>query len=145
MDVYRADVKDALVVALRRGEDLHTGIVQACLSRGLTDAAVLECHATVDPVVLHHVVSTGFPVEEAVQTLRGPWEVGALGGLLIGGALHAHLTVGSPERSLSGHLHAGTTVLYLAEAVVMPLQFSAPLNRTHDEDGLWCIPSSEAG
>lgn len=141
---YRATAGEVLVLSIPRDTDLHDGIISACIDAGIRDAVLVEGHATLDPVALHRVTSTAFPIVEGYETLDGPWELVSLGGLLVNGELHAHAAVADEHRTAGGHLHSGSRVLYLAEIVVIALDFHRKVTRKHEaRTNLWLLESSD--
>ena len=121
-----------LVVHLEPDEDLHAGILEACRAAGMPDAVVVDGHATLDPVVIHDVTSTGFPIVEGVRRLDGPFELISIDGLVVDGEIHAHISVANVDAAHGGHLHAGTKVLYLAEVTILGIAFDSSLRRVHE-------------
>jgi uncharacterized protein len=146
MKTFEAATTGALIIALGRGDDIYDGILAACRAHDVRDAAIVSGVGVLAPVVLHDVTTEGYPIGENVRTLAGPWELTSISGLVIDGEVHAHIGVSNSETSEGGHLHPGTTVLYLAELVLVGLQTSPPGLRREHETGtnLWLIGEKSA-
>jgi hypothetical protein len=133
-----------VIVDLGPGEDLYEAILEACRQSGLSDAVVVDGHATLDPVVIHDVTSIDYPIVENVRTLSGPHELTNIAGLVIDGQVHAHVTVATSDATHGGHLHLGTRVLYLAEIVLLGVDLDEPLTRRHEpKTERWTIRPTE--
>ncbi len=124
-----------LTVSLARGEMLLEGITAAVRERGIRDAVVLSCIGTLSSLTYHRVTTLDAQPREEYPTVRGPLELCALQGSVVGGVPHLHIVCSDRQGTYAGHLEEKSEVLYLAEVVLMELA-GRPLRRVRDENGL---------
>ena len=124
-----------ITVSLQRGEMLLEGIEQAVKENGIRDAVVLSCIGTLSAMTWHRVTTLDLKPKEEYPTVRGPLELCALQGSVVGGVPHLHIVCSDKDGTYAGHLEPGCEVLYLAEIVLMELA-GKPLRRVRDENGL---------
>ena len=124
-----------ITVSLQRGEMLLEGIEQAVQETGIRDAVVLSCIGTLSAMTWHRVTTLDLKPKEEYPTVRGPLELCALQGSVVGGVPHLHIVCSDKDGTYAGHLEPGCEVLYLAEIVLMELA-GKPLRRVRDENGL---------
>ena len=124
-----------ITVSLQRGEMLLEGIEQAVQENGIRDAVMLSCIGTLSAMTWHRVTTLDLKPKEEYPTVRGPLELCALQGSVVGGVPHLHIVCSDKDGTYAGHLEPGCEVLYLAEIVLMELA-GKPLHRVRDENGL---------
>ena len=124
-----------ITISLQRGEMLLEGIEQAVKETGIRDAVVLSCIGTLSAMTWHRVTTLDLKPKEEHPTVRGPLELCALQGSVVGGVPHLHIVCSDKDGTYAGHLEPGCEVLYLAEIVLMELA-GKPLRRVRDENGL---------
>jgi predicted DNA-binding protein with PD1-like motif len=121
-----------IVINLERGDLLLESIRDALGSYDVRDAVITSAIGSLSRVVLHRV--TGLqpePVDEFV-TLENPMELASLQGIVVDGHPHFHMVVSDLEKTYTGHLEEGTTVLYLVEISLLELK-DVNLRRIPDE------------
>ena len=124
-----------LIINLERGEDLLKSIEGELKKHGINDAIITGAIGSLSKVVLHRV--TGFeptPVDEYV-TLEKPIELASLQGVVLDGHPHFHMVISDVKEAYTGHLHEGTTVLYLSEITLLEL-VNPGLKREPDSLGI---------
>jgi predicted DNA-binding protein with PD1-like motif len=124
-----------VVINLERGELLLESIKSELEKLEIRDAVITSAIGSLSKAVLHRV--TGFeptPVDEFI-TIEKPIELASLQGIVLDGHPHFHMVVSDLEKTYTGHLEAGTTVLYLVEISLLELK-NAGLKRTPDELGI---------
>ena len=124
-----------LVINLERGDLLLESIMGELNKLGIKDAIITSAIGSLSKVIIHRV--TGFepkPVDEYV-TLEKPMELASIQGIVLDGHPHFHIVVSDLEQTYTGHLHEGSTVLYLVEITLVELK-NAGLKRVPDELGI---------
>ena len=124
-----------ITISLQRGEMLLEGIEQAIRENEIRDAVVISCIGTLSSMTWHRVTTLDLKPKEEYPTVRGPLELCALQGSVVGGTPHIHIVCSDKDGTYAGHLEPGCEVLYLAEVVLMELA-GKPLRRVRDENGL---------
>ena len=110
-----------ITVSLQRGEMLLEGIEQAVQENGIRDAVMLSCIGTLSAMTWHRVTTLDLKPKEEYPTVRGPLELCALQGSVVGGVPHLHIVCSDKDGTYAGHLEPGCEVLYLAEIILMEL------------------------
>lgn len=96
------------------GEDLLEGLRRAATELGVRDGAFLGGIGSLTSYHVHVVSSTDLPPENAFMKGEGPFDILAITGQVMGGRVHAHLTVSDTEKAMGGHLEPGSHVLTFA-------------------------------
>ena len=80
--------------------------------------------------------TTGFPTADKYWNFTGPIELAGVQGSVIGGDVHAHITVfdWDSKQTYIGHLEPGSVVAYRAEVSLVVLE-GVKTERYNDPDG----------
>jgi predicted DNA-binding protein with PD1-like motif len=134
MTYFVSESGDIIVVRFDHGDLLLEGLQQVADELGLQTAAIVTGYGALSRLHVHWGKHTGRPAEAVYGVYEEPLEICALPGVIAGGQVHAHISAGAGERTISGHLEPGTVVCWLAEVVIQRLPLE--LERVRDEWGI---------
>lgn len=123
MRIFSAEkIGRVFVLSFDRGEKLLEGIKNAIDEAGIKNAVLLSAIGTLDKAVYHRITTTAEPPEDETLVLEGPIELSTVDGMIVNGEPHFHMVFTDLEKTYSGHLEEGSTVLYLAELVLAEIK-----------------------
>ena len=135
MEYFQSEDNQTIIVRFDHGDLLLEGLQAVADGLGLHTAALVTGYGALSRLHVHWGAHTGLPPEAVYGVYEEPLEICALPGVIAGGEVHAHITAGAGERTISGHLEPGTVVCWLAEVVIQTLPLD--LVRVRDE---WGVP-----
>jgi len=104
-----------VVINLQRGEKVLESVRTQLQELGIENAVILSAIGSLQKAVFHRVTGMDVsPVDEFV-TLEQPMELASIQGVVVDGEPHFHMVVSDLEKTYTGHLEEGTTVVYLCE------------------------------
>jgi uncharacterized protein len=127
-----SEIKRVVVVRMKYNADLLEGIEQAVKSENIKNAVILSGVGSVTRYHVHAVSSTTLPAKLAYSEHEGPMDLIAVNGFVLGGHIHAHITMTDDQKAFGGHLHKGTTVFTFAIVSLGVLDDNADLSRFDD-------------
>ena len=123
-----SEMKRVVLVRLKYNTDLLEGLRQAVKDEKITNAgSVTRFH-------VHAVSNTTLPAKLAYSEHAGPMDLIAVNGYVLGGRIHAHITMTDDQKAFGGHLHEGTTVFTFAVITLGVLDDNADLSRFDDSN-----------
>jgi hypothetical protein len=126
---------DDVAVRCDPGDDLLGSIARAVEDHGLRDATVVTGVGTLSRLRVYYLDAAKLsrPREErdVVVEESGNWEITSLSGVVADGEPHVHVGVHEGDRTLGGHLLAGSPVSALAEVMLRRTDLS--LRREADD------------
>jgi uncharacterized protein len=131
-----------LILNLQRGDMLLESIREQLAANGIKDAIILSAIGSLQKAVFHRV--TGMeesPVDEIV-TIEKPIELASLQGIVVNGEPHFHMVVSDLDKTYTGHLEEGTTVLYLTEISLVEI-IGTNLERRKNENNIGLLSCKE--
>ena len=107
-------------VALRLdpGEDVLLSLRAAVEEQRIRNAAILSGVGSLDRYHFHVVRTTNMPPGNTFVRGEGPFDILTVTGLVVDGAVHAHITFSNTELAMGGHLEEGCRVLTFAVIVM---------------------------
>ena len=107
-------------VALRLdpGADVLHSLRAAVEERRIRNAAILSGVGSLDRYHFHVVQTTNMPPGNTFVQGEGPFDILTVTGLVVDGAVHAHITFSNTELAMGGHLEEGCRVLTFAVVVM---------------------------
>jgi predicted DNA-binding protein with PD1-like motif len=107
-------------VALRLdpGEDVLLSLRAAVEEQRIRNAAILSGVGSLDRYHFHVVRTTNMPPGNTFVRGEGPFDILTVTGLVVDGAVHAHITFSNTEVAMGGHLEEGCRVLTFAVIVM---------------------------
>jgi predicted DNA-binding protein with PD1-like motif len=107
-------------VALRLdpGEDVLLSLRAAVEEQRIRNAAILSGVGSLDRYHFHVVRTTNMPPGNTFVRGEGAFDILTVNGLVVDGAVHAHITFSNTELAMGGHLEEGCRVLTFAVIVM---------------------------
>src|SRR6516164_3304904 len=127
-----SDMKRVVLVRLKYNSDLLEGLQQVVKNEKIKNAVILSGVGSVTRYHVHAVSSTTLPPKLAYSEHEGPMDLIAVNGYVLGGRIHAHITMTDDHKAFGGHLHEGTTVFTFAVITLGVLDDDADLSRFDD-------------
>jgi predicted DNA-binding protein with PD1-like motif len=112
-DVYAIDGQFDRIVTLRFkfGADLLAGIEKMVAQEKIKNAVILAGAGSVRGYQVHQVSNRDFPSKNMFEKdANAPADMISMNGYIINGAIHAHMTLATPDHAFGGHLEPGTEV-----------------------------------
>ena len=108
-------------VALRLdpGEDVLLSLRAAVEEQAFRNAAILSGVGSLGRYHVHVVKTTNMPPGNTFIQGEGPFDILSVTGLVVDGAVHAHITFSNSEMAMGGHLEEGCRVLTFAVVVMV--------------------------
>ena len=125
-------LKRVVLVRLKYNTDLWEGLQQVVKNEKINNAVILSGVGSVTRYHVHAVSSTTLPAKLAYSEHAGPMDLIAVNGYVLGGRIHAHITMTDDQKAFGGHLHEGTTVFNFAVITLGVLDDNADLSRFDD-------------
>jgi len=135
-DVYAVNSQFERVVVLRfkYQTDLLAGLERMVKENKIRNGVILSAIGSVRNYQIHQVSNRGFPSKNTfVKDPTGPADIAGMNGFIMGGRLHPHITLASPERAFGGHLEPGTEVFTFAIVTIGVLPDNLDLRRLDDK------------
>jgi predicted DNA-binding protein with PD1-like motif len=130
-----ARIEEVYRLRLDRGDLLLESIVEVIKRHGIQDGSVLTGVGSVQECTFHGVKSLAVKAEDEFKTVKGPYEILNLNGLIAAGEPHLHITLSNMSGAFGGHLEPGCKILYRGELTIA--KFSGPpLARKANAEGL---------
>ncbi len=127
-----SEIKRVVLVRLKYNTDLLNGLQQAVKNEKIKNAVILSGVGSVTRYHVHAVSSTTLPAKLAYTERAAPMDLIAVNGYVLGGRIHAHITMTDDQKAFGGHLHEGTTVFTFAIVALGVLDDNADLSRFDD-------------
>lgn len=135
-EVYALSGQFERVVVLRFkfGADLLAGIERIVKEQKIDDAVVLSGAGSVRNYHVHSVSNRSFPSKNMyIKDPTAPADIVSMNGYIIGGRVHAHMTMTDADHAFGGHLEPGTNVFTFAIVTLGVLDKSVDLSRVDDK------------
>jgi len=127
-----SEIKRVVVVRFKYNADLLEGLREAVKNEKIKNAVILSGVGSVTSYHVHAVSNTTLPAKLAYTQREGAMDLIAVNGYVLGGRIHAHITMTDDQKAFGGHLHEGTTVFTFAIVTLGLLDDNADLSRFDD-------------
>jgi predicted DNA-binding protein with PD1-like motif len=127
-----SEVKRVVLVRFKYNTDLLEGLRQAVKNEKIKNAVILSGVGSVTSYHVHAVSSTTLPAKLAYTQRAGAMDLIAVNGYVLGGRIHAHITMTNDQKAFGGHLHEGTKVFTFAIVTLGILDDDLDLSRFDD-------------
>ena len=114
MLLQTTNLRRLVLARLNPGDDLLLALRQAVEESGMRHGLVLAGIGSLSRYHVHVVKTTNLPPGDVFFAQDGPFDILQLTGYVLGGRIHAHLTVSNTEKAIGGHLEEGCHVLTFA-------------------------------
>lgn len=134
-DVYAITNHFDRIVLLRfkYKTDLLAGLEKMARQEHIRNGVILAAMGSVRGYQVHQVSNHTFPSRDTfLKNPKEPADLVSMNGYVINGRIHAHVTLGMPDRTIAGHLELGTQVFTFA-IVTIGVMNHADLSRIDDK------------
>ena len=122
-----------VVLRFKYKTDLLAGMQQMVKQERFQNGVILSGVGSVRGYQIHQVTNRTMPSHDTfVKNPTQPADLVSMNGYVINGRIHAHVTLGTPEKAIAGHLEPGTTVFTFA-IVTIGVMSDADLSRADDK------------
>lgn len=113
-------VERVIIASLTPGDLFLESIEELIKKENIETAVVTSCIGSFRKMNWHTITYTGMPPIDKFYKLEGPFEVGCIQGLIVGGEPHLHATFNNCEtnETTTGHIEHGCEVCYLVELFI---------------------------
>jgi predicted DNA-binding protein with PD1-like motif len=135
-DVYAISGQFSRIVILRvkYKADLLACINRMVKQEHIRNGVILSGIGSVRGYQVHQVSNRTFPSQDTYErNPTAPADLISMNGYIIGGRVHAHLTLATPDRVIGGHLEPGTQVFTFA-IVTIGVMNAADFTHLDDKD-----------
>ena len=135
-DVYAipGQFERIVVLRLKYKTDLLSGLERAVKANHIQNAVILSGIGSVRGYHVHSVSNRTFPSKDTfVRNPSAPADLVSMNGYVIGGRVHAHVTLANPDKAFGGHLEPGTEVFTFAIVTIGVLNDQSGLSRVDDK------------
>jgi len=135
-DVYAVSSQFERVVMLRfkYQTDLLAGLEKMVKENHIRNGVILSAIGSVRNYQVHQVSNRSFPSKNTfVKDASAPADIAGMNGFIMGGKLHPHITLASPDKAFGGHLEPGTEVFTFAIVTVGVLPDALDLAKLDDK------------
>ena len=131
-----AKVEEIYRMILDRDALLLESIQDAIRQKNVQDGQVMVTAGSLQECAFHYVASMDKKPRDVFKTVKGPYEILNMGGVIASGESHIHMTIARQGRpAIGGHLEKGCKVLYLAEVTIVKYA-APPLARKPNANGV---------
>lgn len=116
-DVYAITGNFERVVVLRfkYKTDLLAGMEKMVKQENIKNGVILSAAGSVRGYHVHQVANRTMPSHDTFEkNPTQPADLVSMNGYIINGRIHAHMTLGTPDRTIAGHLEPGNEVYTFA-------------------------------
>ncbi len=129
-----SEMKRVVVIRFKYNTDLLEGLQQAVKNEKIKNAVILSGVGSVTSYHVHAVSNTTLPAKLAYTQRTGAMDLIAVNGYVLGGRIHAHITMTDDQKAFGGHLHEGTKVFTFAIVTLGLLDDNIDLSRFDDSN-----------
>ena len=123
-----------VIARIKYQTDLLAGLQSAVKENQITNAVILSAIGSVRSYHFHGVNDRSFPVKDTfVKDPNSAADLVSMNGYVIGGRVHAHVTLANANKAFGGHLEPGTEVFTFAIVTLGVLDDKIDLSRFDDK------------
>ena len=123
-----------LTLRFKYQTDLLAGMEKMVKEQKIKNAVILSAFGSVRNYHIHQVTNRTFPSKDTyVQDPTAPADLIGMGGYIINGTIHAHLTLATPNGAFGGHLEPGTNVFTFANVCIGVFEDGIDISRIDDK------------
>jgi predicted DNA-binding protein with PD1-like motif len=127
-----APVTRMVMIRLRNGTDVLEGLQSGIAEQKIRNAVIVGGFGSLIRYHVHVVSTQELPTKDVFAKVDRPQDVLNVGGYVIDGRLHPHITVADLEKAAGGHIEPGTQVLTFLNVALAVLPDDASLARFDD-------------
>lgn len=104
-----------VILRFKYKADLLAGLQQMVKQEKIQNGVILSGAGSVRGYQIHQVANRTMPSYDTFEkNPTQPADLVSMNGYVINGRIHAHMTLGLPDKAIAGHLEPGTTVFTFA-------------------------------
>lgn len=131
--VFAAHIQRVVVLRFKYNTDLLAGLANEIKEQKIKNAVILSGIGSVRNYQVHQVGNRDFPPKNIfVKNPTAPADIIGMSGFVIGGRVHAHITLANPDKAFGGHLESDTTVYTFAIVTLGVLDDGLDLSQLDD-------------
>ncbi len=134
-DVYAvpAHIDRIVVLRLKYDTDLLAGIEKMVKQEQIRNGVILAAIGSLRGYQIDQISNRDFPSKNTMESNpTSPAELVGMNGYIIGGRVHAHVTLATPEKAIAGHLQYNTHV-FTSAIVTIAVMNDSNFNRIDDQ------------
>ena len=134
-DAYaiEGNFEKVLVLRVKHGADLLKGLESLVKEKGIKNGVILSGIGSLRGYHVHQVNNRDLPTSNIfTKALTTPCDLVGMNGYVVNGVLHAHMTLGTGEKAIAGHLEPGTQV-YTYAIVTIGVMNGTDLSKVDDK------------
>lgn len=135
-DVYAvsAEIRRTVILRFKYKADLLASLQKAVKENGIRNAVILSGIGSVRNYHIHQVSNRTFPSKNVyTKDPTAPADLVSMNGYVIGGKVHAHMTLASPQGAFAGHLEPDTNVFTFVIVTLGVLDDGLDLSKLDDK------------
>jgi predicted DNA-binding protein with PD1-like motif len=122
-----------VVMRMKFGTDLLTGLEKGVAQEKIQNGVILTGIGSVRGYRVHQVYNRDLPTKNIFTTEPNtPADLDSVSGYVINGKVHAHMVLGTGDKTIAGHLEHGTEVFTYAVIAIGVLK-GVDLSRVEDK------------
>jgi predicted DNA-binding protein with PD1-like motif len=122
-----------VVLRFKFRTDLLKGLEQMVKQHNIKNGVILSGIGSLRGYHVHQVNNRDLPTSNVfTKALTTPADLVGMNGYIVNGVLHAHMTLGTGEKAIAGHLEPGTQVFTYA-IVTVGVMNGTDLSRVDDK------------
>ncbi len=106
-----AEIKRVVMIRIAPGDDILLGIRQAVKEHGLRNGVIMTGFGSASRSHFHVVMSNDLPPAESYPKSNQALDICVMGGFVIDGRVHCHITFSDERNGFGGHLEEGCLAL----------------------------------
>lgn len=132
--VVSSQFQRVILLRFKYDTDLLAGLQLMVKKQGVNNAVILAGMGSVRNYQVHAVKNRTFPpIDLFVRDATAPADIIGMTGYILGGRVHAHITLSTGDRAFGGHLEPNTNVFTFAIVTLGVLNTDADLRRFDDQ------------
>jgi predicted DNA-binding protein with PD1-like motif len=130
---FNAHLERVLVLRFRYNTDLLAEVNKMVQQEKIRNAVILSGFGSVRNYQVHEVGNRDLPPKDIfVKDATASADIIGMSGFVIGGRVHAHITLANSDRAFGGHLEPDTTVFTFAVVTLGVLDDNVDLSKVDD-------------
>ena len=104
-----------VVLRMKNKVDLLHGLEEMVKAQGIKNGVILSGIGSLRGYHVHQINNRDFPTRNIfTKALTTPCDLVGMNGYVVNGVVHAHMSLGTGEKAINGHLEPGTEVFTYA-------------------------------
>jgi predicted DNA-binding protein with PD1-like motif len=124
-----------VILRFKYDTDLLAGLEQMVKQEKIRNGVILNGWGSVRNYQIHQVSNRTLPSKNTyVKDPTKPADIAGMSGFIMGGRLHPHITLATPEKAFGGHLEPGTSVFTFAVVTIGVLPDALDVSKLDDKN-----------